>query len=288
MAGPSFRFRLERVRALRERAEDEAKEAFAGAMMDRVRSEQEMEDAAQRVAQAREAQLDATAAPISAIDLMARQAYLERSERAHQASRDDLNRRDQAVEERREELTEAARDRQALERLKENRRIEFVSVSRRASRPPTSTRSRSTASAGGQHELRHRIGVADAGRHRRGSLRRHSLERARCGQSRRERDGRGRHAARRGLSAPGRRSGDKSADRGAPPTDAFASVLSNQVARTALAEGQSKQTSTKGGKRDGTDADASGLRFQLAATPGRQRRRRLRCAAGRPSLIPPH
>ncbi len=125
MAGPSFRFRLERVRALRERAEDEAKEAFAGAMMDRVRSEQEMDDAARRVAQAREAQLDATAAPISAIDLMARQAYLERSERAHQASQADLNRRDQALEERREELTEAARDRQALERLKENRRVEF-------------------------------------------------------------------------------------------------------------------------------------------------------------------
>jgi flagellar FliJ protein len=126
MAGPSFRFRLERVRALRERAEDEAKEAFAGAMIERVRSEQEMEDAAKRVTQAREAQIDATAAPISATDLMARQAYLERSERAHQASRDDLNRRDQVVEERREELTEAARDRQALERLKENRRIEFV------------------------------------------------------------------------------------------------------------------------------------------------------------------
>src|SRR6185312_2615544 len=125
MAGPSFRFRLERVRALRERAEDEAKEAFAGAMMDRLRSEQEMEDAAQRVAQAREAQVDATAAPISAIDLMARQAYLERSERAHQASQDDLNRRDQVLEQRREELTEAARERQALERLKENRRIEF-------------------------------------------------------------------------------------------------------------------------------------------------------------------
>jgi flagellar protein FliJ len=126
MAGPSFRFRLERVRALRERAEDEAKEAFAGAMLERVRSEQEMEDAAKRVTQAREAQLDATAAPISATELLARQAYLERSERAHQASRDDLTRRDQVVEERREELTEAARDRQALERLKENRRDEFV------------------------------------------------------------------------------------------------------------------------------------------------------------------
>src|SRR5690349_21616494 len=46
---------------------------------------------------------------------------------------------------------------------------------------------------------------------------------------------------------------------GAPPTDAFASVLSTQVARTALAEGQSKKTSTKGGKPDGADADASGL-----------------------------
>jgi flagellar FliJ protein len=126
MAGPSFRFRLERVRALRERAEDEAKEAFAGAMMERVRSEQEMEDAANRVAQARESQIDATAAPISATELMARQAYLERSERAHQASRDDLHRRDRTLEDRRDELTEAARDRQALERLKENRRIEFV------------------------------------------------------------------------------------------------------------------------------------------------------------------
>ena len=126
MAGPSFRFRLERVRVLRERAEDEAKEAFAGAMMDRLRSEQEMEDAAQRVAQAREAQLGAAAAPISATELMARQAYLERSERAHQASQDDLSRRDQTLEERRDELTEAARDRQALERLKENRRVEFV------------------------------------------------------------------------------------------------------------------------------------------------------------------
>jgi flagellar FliJ protein len=126
MAGPSFRFRLERVRALRERAEDEAKEAFAGAMMDRVRSEQEMDDAAQRVAQAREAQLDVASAPVSATELMARQAYLERSERAHQASREDLHRRDQVLEERREEMTEAARERQALERLKENRRIEFV------------------------------------------------------------------------------------------------------------------------------------------------------------------
>ena len=122
MAGPSFRFRLERVRALRERAEDEAKEAFAGAMFDRLRSEREMEEAARRVAEARDAQHDATAAPVSATELMARQAYLERSERAHEASKEDLSRREHTVDERREELTEAARDRQALERLKEHRR----------------------------------------------------------------------------------------------------------------------------------------------------------------------
>jgi flagellar protein FliJ len=125
MASPSFRFRLERVRALRERAEDEAKQAFAGAMVQRLRSVQEMEDAAKRVEQARQAQLGAAAAPVSAIDLMAHQAYLERSERAHQVSQDDLSRREQFVEQRRGELTEAARDRQALERLKEHRRVEF-------------------------------------------------------------------------------------------------------------------------------------------------------------------
>lgn len=126
MAGPSFRFRLERVRALRERAEDEAKEAFAASMQDRNRSEQEMEEAARRVAAAREAQLDTTAAPVNATELIARQAYLERSERAHEATKQDLHRRDQALEQRREELTEAARERQALERLKEHRRTEFL------------------------------------------------------------------------------------------------------------------------------------------------------------------
>jgi flagellar FliJ protein len=122
MAAPSFRFRLERVRALRERHEDAAKQAFAGAMMDRTRSEHELQEAADRVVQAREAQLDAATGPASALDLMSRQAYLERSERAHRASQDDLHRREQMLLQRRRELAVAARDRQALERLKEHRR----------------------------------------------------------------------------------------------------------------------------------------------------------------------
>jgi len=122
MAGPSFRFRLERVRALRERHEDAAKQAVAGAMMECARGEQQVQEAADRIARAREAQLDATSAPVSATELMARQAFLERSERAHRATQEDLARREQALVQRRRELTEAARERQAMERLKESRR----------------------------------------------------------------------------------------------------------------------------------------------------------------------
>ena len=124
MTGPSYRFRLERVRALRERAEDVAKQAYASAMQDRMRSELALEEAALRVARARNAQLDVTAQPTTANELLARQAYLERSELAHRASQDDLGRHDHALEQRRTELTEAAREREALERLKEHRRVE--------------------------------------------------------------------------------------------------------------------------------------------------------------------
>jgi flagellar FliJ protein len=124
MTAPSFRFRLERVRALRERTEDQAKQAFAGAMQDRVRSEREVSAAAERIAKAREAQLSLTSAPTSATELLARQAYLERSELAHRASQVDLGLRDRALEQKREQLTHAARDRQTLERLKERRRDE--------------------------------------------------------------------------------------------------------------------------------------------------------------------
>ncbi len=124
MNGPSFRFRLERVRALRERHEDAAKQELAGAMMRHRRSEDEVEAAAARLAGARAAQVDATRVTSSAIDMLARQAYLERAERAHQATRQDLQRDEIELVKRREALTEAARERQALERLKEHRRAD--------------------------------------------------------------------------------------------------------------------------------------------------------------------
>ncbi len=124
MTGPSFRFRLERIRALRERREDAAKQALAGALLEHRRCERELQAAADRVAQARAAQLEAAALPTTATDLLARQAYLERAERAHSATRDDLDRHELELEQRREALIVAARDRQALERLKDQRRAD--------------------------------------------------------------------------------------------------------------------------------------------------------------------
>jgi flagellar FliJ protein len=124
MNGSSFRFRLERVRALRERREDAAKEELAGAMLRHRRCEEEVQAAAERIARARASQTDAARLPASANDFMAHQAYLERAERAHQATRQHLQRQEVELLQRREALTQAARDRQALERLKETRRAE--------------------------------------------------------------------------------------------------------------------------------------------------------------------
>jgi len=124
MNGQSFRFRLERVRALRERREDAAKQELAGAMLRHRRCEDEVEAAATRLAGARAAQVDATRVTSSATDMLARQAYLERAERAHQATRQDLQRQELELAQRREALVHAARDRQALERLKEHRRAD--------------------------------------------------------------------------------------------------------------------------------------------------------------------
>lgn len=122
MIGPSFRFRLERVRALRERREDEAKAQLAGAMALRDKSERAAIEALSRVETARQTQLASGTA--SANDLIARQAYLERVERAHRSTLTELAQHDADVAGRRTALTEAARDRQALERLKEHRKAD--------------------------------------------------------------------------------------------------------------------------------------------------------------------
>lgn len=121
----SFRFPLERLRALRERGEDLAKQELAGALDRQARCADRLRAMGDEVAGAFAAQRATSAGgPTSPVDLAAHQAYLERMEQVREAGQLDLDRHDAEVGARRDALREAARQRQALERLKERRRVD--------------------------------------------------------------------------------------------------------------------------------------------------------------------
>ncbi len=130
MSAP-FAFRLERVRALRERSEDEAKEAYAQVLAARTRGEAHLAGQAARLAAARSAQLGSLAGAVDASTLMAHQAFLERTERAQRAAELDLHRHDAEVAAAADVLRHAGQERQVLERLKTRRRAEHVLASER-------------------------------------------------------------------------------------------------------------------------------------------------------------
>jgi flagellar FliJ protein len=117
MTGPSYRFRLERVRALRERREEQVKQEFAVALQARQHSFDEVARIRTRITDARGAQLTAVAD-----DLRAHQSYLERLEHALELELQELARREVELSERRVVLTKASQDLEALERLKEKGR----------------------------------------------------------------------------------------------------------------------------------------------------------------------
>lgn len=114
-----FNFRLERVRALRERFEELAKEELAASLSVRLEGEALLQAADELHAGAMSARRDAREA--TGRDLVALQAYLERVERSREAAAVDLDRRDAEVDARRGALRAAARERQVLERLKQRR-----------------------------------------------------------------------------------------------------------------------------------------------------------------------
>jgi flagellar FliJ protein len=117
---PSFTFRLERVRTMRERAEERAKEDLATELRLRMRGEALLREATHAVATARLAGLDTVRGDrTTSSDLLAVQAYLERAERNRREAALDLDRQDAEVNARREVLAVAARDRQAIDKLKE-------------------------------------------------------------------------------------------------------------------------------------------------------------------------
>ena len=119
-----FQFRLERVRVLRERAEQCASEQLAASLAHQRHGEEQLQAAAERVAQARHVRRGAAEA--SGAGLLSMQAYIERTQRAEQAAAVDLGRREADVDARRAALVHAAREHRALTRLEERRRQEHA------------------------------------------------------------------------------------------------------------------------------------------------------------------
>lgn len=122
MDRPSFTFRLERVRSLRERAEERAREDLARELSHRLHGEAMLREATEVASCARETGLASLHPGASGANLVAAQAWIERSERARREAALELDRRDAEVAVRRENLTHAAREREVIERLKRRRR----------------------------------------------------------------------------------------------------------------------------------------------------------------------
>ena len=123
METPSFTFRLHRVRDLRERAEESAREELARELQLRMRGEALLLEATHAVSAARDTGRGALSrAGASGADMLAAQAFLERSERDRREAALDLDRQDAEVEARRRALTAAARERKAIGKLEERQR----------------------------------------------------------------------------------------------------------------------------------------------------------------------
>ena len=116
-----FQFRLERVRALRERAEEQAQEELANSLAIRLKGEAMLRAASESVDDAREARRRSSSADLSGADLIALQAYMERAQLQRESAALELDRREAEVDARRAALTQRSQERQVLEKLKERR-----------------------------------------------------------------------------------------------------------------------------------------------------------------------
>jgi flagellar protein FliJ len=122
---PSFTFRLERVRTIRERAEDLAREELNRELEARTRADALLREAAGTVTAARTTGRNAAlASGTSVATLLAAQAFLERAERTEREAALNLDRQDAEVAIRRDVYAAAARDRQAIDKLEERQRAE--------------------------------------------------------------------------------------------------------------------------------------------------------------------
>jgi flagellar FliJ protein len=126
VTGPSFRFRLERVRAVRERKEKLAQQELARSMSRLSDTRAELRSAEATVERARAQQRDAGVASqrVGGAELRARQAFLERVEADRSTRVQDVQRSEAEVADRGEKLVVAATEHEMLNRLRERRRSE--------------------------------------------------------------------------------------------------------------------------------------------------------------------
>jgi flagellar export protein FliJ len=124
--GPSFRFRLERVRSVRERKEKLAQQELARSMSRLSDTRAELRSAEESVERARAAQRSASdgAEPVGAAELQARQAFLERVEVNRSNRAQDVRRGEADVAEKGAKLVLAASEHEMLNRLRDRRRTE--------------------------------------------------------------------------------------------------------------------------------------------------------------------
>jgi flagellar protein FliJ len=123
--GPSFRFSLERVRAVRERRERLAQQELARSMNRLAGSEEQLRSIEHDIERARDEQRGAAAGgPVGAEALRERQAFLERIEAERGRREAELERSEAGVQESGARLTTAATEHEMLKRLRERRRGE--------------------------------------------------------------------------------------------------------------------------------------------------------------------
>jgi len=121
---PSFTFPLERVRTLRERAEERAREALSAELRSKAEGEALLQAASDAVGAARDHGRAVPGGRVSVVDFMTAQNFLETTERRRAEASIELARREAEVSVKRQELAVAARDRQAIDKLKERRKAE--------------------------------------------------------------------------------------------------------------------------------------------------------------------
>jgi flagellar protein FliJ len=127
---PSFRFSLERVRALRQRKELLAREELARAISQRTGSEDRLRRVEEHLEQAFSHQRHTTGevgntTAVSAAELLAHQAFVEHVEAQRTMGMRELERHEADVAERDIQLGYAAREHEILERLKDRHRVEY-------------------------------------------------------------------------------------------------------------------------------------------------------------------